>query len=217
MRGFVNGGRILATGGPMTATTALRSEHEIILAVIACLRAACDAARGGEDFDPESFRKGVDFIRAYADGWHHAKEEAHLFPALEAAGMPRESGPVGVMLHEHEIGRAHVGMMADHLDAAAEGDRPAQATVVEHALAYADLLEAHIQKEDGILFNMADQLLPPPEHQRLEEAYLTAIPDGADATTGAHYEKLARELCERWRIDPDKVRSVPESGGCHGF
>jgi hypothetical protein len=33
----------------MTATTALRSEHEIILAVIACLRAACDAARGGED------------------------------------------------------------------------------------------------------------------------------------------------------------------------
>ena len=201
----------------MTATTALRSEHETILAVIACLRAACDAARGSEGFDPESFRKGVDFIRAYADGWHHAKEEVHLFPALEAAGMPREGGPVGVMLREHEIGRTHVGMMADHLSAAADGDNPARATVVEHALAYADLLEAHIQKEDGILFNMADRLLTPPDQQRLEEAYLTAIPDGADATTGARYEKLARELCERWRIDPEEVRSVPEGGGCNGF
>ena len=169
----------------MTATAALRSEHETILSVIACLRAACDAARGGTGYDPDSFRKGVDFIRAYADGWHHAKEEVHLFPALEAAGMPREGGPVGVMLHEHELGRAHVGAMADHLDAAADGDASARATVVEHALAYADLLEGHIQKEDGILFNMADRMLPPSEHRRLEEAYLTAIPDGADAATGA--------------------------------
>jgi len=217
MHGFSISGRILANGGPMTATTALRSEHETILAVIACLRAACDAARGSEGFDLDSFRKAVDFIRAYADGWHHAKEEVHLFPALEAAGIPRDGGPVGVMLREHVIGRSHVGMMADHLDAAADGDGPACATVVEHALAYADLLEAHIQKEDGILFNMADRLLPPPEHQRLEEAYLTAIPDGADSATGAHYEKLARELCERWRIDPDEVRSVPGGGGCHGF
>ena len=199
----------------MTATTALRSEHEIILAVIACLRAACDAARGGEDIDAESFRKGVDFIRAYADGWHHAKEEVHLFPALEAAGVPRDGGPVGVMLQEHVIGRSHVGVMAEHLEAAAEGDRPARATVVEHALAYADLLEAHIQKEDGILFNMADRMLPPEEHERLEEAYRTAIPTGADADTGARYEELARALCERWQIDPDELRSLPGGFGCH--
>ncbi len=189
----------------MTATTALRTEHETILSVIACLRVACDAARREDDFDADTFRQGLDFIRNYADAWHHAKEEVHLFPALEAAGMPREGGPVGVMLHEHEIGRSHVGVMAENLEAAAEGDGPARATVVEHALAYADLLEAHIQKEDGILFNMADRILPPEEHERLEEAYRTAIPSGADADTGARYEELARALCERWQIDRDKA------------
>ncbi len=201
----------------MTATTILRSEHEKILAVIACLRAACNAFRNGDAFDVDTFRQGLDFIRNYADAWHHAKEEVHLFPALEATGMPREGGPVGVMLHEHEIGRSHVGVMAEHLEAAAEGDGSARTAVVEHALAYADLLEAHIQKEDGILFNMADRILPPDEHERLEGVYRTAVPDGADSGTGARYEALARALCERWQINPDEIRSTPGGGGCHGF
>jgi hemerythrin-like domain-containing protein len=185
----------------MTGTTELRSEHQNILAVIACLRAACGAARTGDGFDSDTFRQGVDFIRNYADGWHHAKEEVHLFPALEAAGMPREGGPVGVMLHEHEIGRSLVAAIVEHLDAAAEGDDSAQAKVVDNALGYADLLEGHIQKEDGILFEMADRMLPPAEHLRLEDAYRTAIPDGANADTGTHYEELARTLCEQWGID----------------
>ena len=81
----------------MTATTALRSEHDHILAMIACLRAACAAAENADRFDVKTFQTGVDFIRNYADAWHHAKEEGHLFPALEAAGMPSESGPVAVM------------------------------------------------------------------------------------------------------------------------
>ena len=198
----------------MTGTTALRSEHKNILAVIACLRAACGAARGGGGYDADTFRQGVDFIRNYADGWHHAKEEVHLFPALEAAGMPRDGGPVGVMLHEHEIGRSFVAAIVENLEAAAEGDDSARATVLENATAYADLLEGHIQKEDGILFEMADNLLPPDVHRQLEEAYETAIPEGANADTGGHYEKLARTLCERWKIDPDEDRSRPVAGGC---
>jgi hemerythrin-like domain-containing protein len=187
----------------MTGTTALRSEHKNILAVIACLRAACGAARGGAGFDADTFKQGVDFIRNYADGWHHAKEEVHLFPALEAAGMPRDGGPVGVMLHEHEIGRAFVAAIVEHLDAAAQGDQAAQTAVLENATGYADLLEGHIQKEDGILFEMADKILQPEVQTQLVEAYETAIPEGANADTGAHYEELARTLCTRWNIDPD--------------
>jgi len=199
----------------MTATTALRSEHDTILAVIACLRAACQAAAGGGEFDAETFRKGVEFIRGYADAWHHAKEEVHLFPALEAMGMPREGGPVGVMLHEHEIGRSYVAGMADNLDAASGGDEEAREMVVRHALGYADLLEAHIQKENGILFEMADRMLPPDEQRRLEDVYRSAIPDGADEATGARFEELAAALCQRWKIDPvEAARSGQGGFGC---
>lgn len=200
----------------MTATTALRSEHETILAVIACLRAACGAADHDTGLDVETFRLGIDFIRGYADGWHHAKEEVHLFPALTAAGMPKGGGPVGVMLHEHEIGRSYVRAMSASLGPAAAGDDTARKALVRAALAYADLLEAHIAKEDGILFEMADRILPEDEQLRLQEAYQAAIPDGATTTTGVEFERLAHTLCERWNLDPDAVRSRPVHGGCHG-
>lgn len=198
----------------MTATTALRSEHETILAVIACLRAACGAADHSKGFDAETFRLGIDFIRGYADGWHHAKEEVHLFPALTAAGMPSDGGPVGVMLHEHEIGRSYVHAMSASLEPATAGDDDARKALVRAALAYADLLEAHIAKEDGILFEMADRILPENEQLRIQRAYQTAIPDGATTETGIEFERLAHTLCERWNLDPNAVRSRPIHGGC---
>ncbi|NOZ95300.1 MAG: hypothetical protein GXP47_11290 [Acidobacteria bacterium] len=202
----------------MSATTLLRSEHEKILSVIACMRAACESASSGGDFDAGTFREVVDFIRGYADAWHHAKEEVHLFPALEAHGIPKDGGPVGMMLYEHEIGRSHLRAMAGSLDAAVSGDGAARATVIQHALGYADLLEAHIQKENGVLFDMADHVLPPGEQDRLEEAYRTAIPEGATPETGARYEELAAKLCERWHIDPEEViRSQPPASGCGMF
>jgi hemerythrin-like domain-containing protein len=198
----------------MTATTALRSEHDHILAMIACLRAACAAAEQGDRFDAETFHTGLNFIRHYADAWHHAKEEEHLFPALEAAGVPREGGPIAVMLHEHVLGRSHARQIADHLEAATGGDGAARSIVLEHTLAYANLLTAHIQKENGILFNIADRLLPPEEHARLEQDYQTAIPAGAKAETGAHYEAIVVTLCRQWNIDPQEAASVGATFQC---
>jgi len=192
----------------MTATTALRSEHDHILAMIACLRAACAAAENGDRFDAETFRTGLDFIRNYADAWHHAKEEEHLFPALEAAGMPRDSGPIAVMLHEHVMGRSYAQKIADHLDEATHRDSAAQSVVLHYTLAYADLLTAHIQKENVILFNMADQILLPEDHVRLEKDYQSAIPCGASAETGARYEGIVASLCRQWGIDAREAASV---------
>ena len=199
----------------MTATTSLRREHEAILAVVSCLRAACRSAQASGRIDAETFRQAIDFIRGYADAWHHAKEEEHLFPALVAMGLPREGGPVGVMLHEHELGRAYVRAMADNLEAAGGGSAAAVDAVIQNGLGYAELLEAHIQKENGILFEMADRILPAEEQTRLERVYQTAIPDGTDADSGTRFEEMAAALCERWEIDAEGVvRS--QKGGCGG-
>ena len=55
--------------------------------------------------------KALDFFRQFADGCHHHKEEEQLFPAMESAGTPVEAGPIGCMLHEHELGRELVARM----------------------------------------------------------------------------------------------------------
>jgi hemerythrin-like domain-containing protein len=189
----------------MTATTALRSEHDHILAMIACLVSACKAAEIDDRFDPDTFRQGHDFIQNYADAWHHAKEEDLLFPALEAAGMPRGGGPIAMMLSEHVLGRTYVRQIGKNLEAATDGDNSAIQTVLRFTLAYADLLTQHIQKENNILFNMADQILSPEEQARLQQEYKTVIPTGASAKSGEYYEGIVAKLCERWNVDPQNV------------
>lgn len=198
----------------MTATSALRSEHDNILAMIACLREACAKAEHCDRFDAETFREGVNFIRNYADSWHHAKEEDLLFPALETAGMPREGGPIAVMLQEHVLGRTYVRKIADHLEAAIMGDNEAISTVLRFTLVYADLLTQHIQKENNILFNMADQFLSADEHERLEKEYETVIPAGVDASTGERYEEIVAQMCKRWNVDPREAARVGETFHC---
>lgn len=195
----------------MTATKTLRSEHDHILAMIACLRAACEAAESSDQFDAETFQAGLDFIRNYADAWHHAKEEDHLFPALEAAGMPRDGGPIAVMLREHVMGRSYAQKMVENLERAINGDVAAQSTVLNYALAYANLLTGHIQKENGILFDMADQLLLQEDQARLIQDHQSAIPDGATAETGAHYERMVATLCQRWNVDPREAARLGEN------
>lgn len=186
----------------MSATTVLRREHDHILAMIACLRAACVSARTTGCLDEETFRAGIDFIRGYADAWHHAKEEDHLFPALIDDGMPSDSGPIAVMLHEHGMGRAYTKQIASQLDGAISGNETAITSVIHNTLAYADLLTGHIGKENGILFNMADQMLLPETQAALEQSYENAIPAGADADTGARYEEVVAALCRKWDVDP---------------
>jgi len=198
----------------MTATTALRSEHDHILAMIACLRAACKAAEEPGGFDADTFSSGIDFIRNYADAWHHAKEEDLLFPALEEEGMPREGGPIAVMLHEHVLGRTYVRQMAEHLDAAAGGNDEARRHVLRFALAYANLLTQHIQKENNILFNMADQILVPEVQARLQKEYANTVPPGANANTGELYEGMVAALCKRWGVDPDQAASTGSAFQC---
>jgi hemerythrin-like domain-containing protein len=176
--------------------------------MVACLRNACAAAEADDRFDAATFQAGADFIRDYADAWHHAKEEEHLFPALEAVGMPRDGGPIAVMLHEHVLGRSYVRKIAEHLAAATQGDDAARTMVLRYTLAYADLITRHIQKENGILFDMADQMLPPEEHARLEQVYRSAIPAGANRETGAQYEAVVATLCRQWHVDPREAADV---------
>lgn len=72
-------------------TAALVNEHKLILRMIALLER--NAARTGEGGyrNWQFYLDGVDFIRNYADRFHHAKEEDVLFEALVKNGMPRET------------------------------------------------------------------------------------------------------------------------------
>ena len=92
-------------------TTALVDEHKLILRMLTVLERNAALTQAGGYTTYQFYLDAVDFIRNYADRFHHAKEEDVLFEALVANGMPRENSPVAAMLLEHDQGRAFVRAM----------------------------------------------------------------------------------------------------------
>lgn len=166
-----------------TVRTILMDEHRVIERVLDAVERMLDEGV----IDREFTLGAVDFIQNFADGCHHAKEEDHLFPALERAGVPREGGPVGCMLHEHELGRSLVGQMTSNLDAAVAGRTYAIDAFRRAAAGYVSLLRQHIQKEDNILFVMAERAL---DCERKKEL-IAEFERSEDATPGKHEKYLA--------------------------
>jgi hemerythrin-like domain-containing protein/Uri superfamily endonuclease len=149
------------------ATEVLMSEHRGIERMLAAMERNLGKLESGDTSAVRLFEQAVDFLRVFADHCHHHKEEQQLFPALAAHGIPVEGGPVGVMLHEHEVGRGHIREMAIALAGAKAGDPASLHDLTTAARAYIDLLRDHIAKEDNVLFRMADRALGPDEQQRL--------------------------------------------------
>ena len=90
----------------------------------------------------------LDFIRGYADTYHHAKEEDILFKFLDP-----QTEVIQAFANDHDLGRGHVRTAAAAL---AAGDA---ATVTLALNAYATLLQEHIRKEDDILYPWMDRTL----------------------------------------------------------
>jgi hemerythrin-like domain-containing protein len=150
-----------------TATSVLRKEHDAILKMLDATEEAARRIESGQIVAPETLEGLLEFFRLFADRCHHGKEEDLLFPLLESRGLPRHGGPTGVMLREHDQGRTLIGQMVEAVEASKAGDHAAPACWAEAARAYAELLRAHIAKENNILFVMAENMLSPEEQSNL--------------------------------------------------
>ncbi|MBI2441246.1 MAG: hemerythrin domain-containing protein [Lentisphaerae bacterium] len=92
--------------------------------------------------------EAVDFIRSYADRYHHAKEEDILFKYFD-----EKTDILKVMRTDHESARGHVRAILVAVE------RQERDQVAEHLNAYYELLQQHIKKEDEILYPWMDRQL----------------------------------------------------------
>jgi hemerythrin-like domain-containing protein len=139
----------------MQSVERLKAEHDLIERGLHLLEMALARLDAGQPL-PEGFAQWAPrFFRQFADQCHHAKEEDVFFPALKQRGIPERGGPLGVMLHEHDLGRECVGRMRE-ASQAQPFDAPAFA---DAARQYIPLLRQHIFKENNVLFRMAEQVM----------------------------------------------------------
>lgn len=180
------------------ATDILMAEHRGIERMLSIVEAAAGRVERGEAVPPALFADAATFFANFADRCHHSKEEKHLFATLAARGVPVEGGPIGVMLAEHDQGRAYVRTMREEGHKHAEGTLENPSRLVEAVRGYVGLLRQHILKEDRILYPLADRLLSPEDQAALVEACERVereeMGEGEHERFHAMIEQLEREM-----------------------
>jgi hemerythrin-like domain-containing protein len=173
------------------ATELLSDEHRVIERVLAVLEKL--TTRPVEK-SLDCWKKALDFFSHFADQCHHFKEERVLFPAMEERGVPRDGGPIGMMLIEHEEERGLVRSMLAAITLVDGKNEAAKEILVDKAKAYIRLLKDHIQKEDEILFRIADDVIPADEQKALLRSFEEHEAKDIGEEVHEKYLKLVEEL-----------------------
>jgi hemerythrin-like domain-containing protein len=148
----------------------LADEHRVILQAVALLERRLDGLDSAEVLNPVWFREMLQFLRTFADRRHHGKEEDQLFPLMvERLDYPSDAGPIAVLTRDHHAARALVQGMESALEL--EDEKAAVARLMRDGHAYAQILRAHIDREDDKVFPTVEDLLDPEDAARLVQAF----------------------------------------------
>ncbi len=154
-----------------TATQILRREHEGIMKMLEVAEAAAKKLERGTRVSAKTLDNLLDFFQTFGDKCHHSKEEELLFPALETKGIPRTGGPIGIMLTDHEQGRALIKALSQATSDYKANRRGAGQQWARTAWNYIHLLRGHIYREDNVLLAIAEGILRPGEQDELAEKF----------------------------------------------
>lgn len=144
----------------MKAIQVLKDEHKYILRMLKVVRKLCVHTLNTKEVYYEGFHQAIDFIRNYADKFHHGKEEDILFEVMsEELGAAIKQGPIYGMLAEHDLGRLFIKTLEEALFAAEKGEDERKVDIIANAICYTDLLYRHIDKEDNAIFTFAEEKL----------------------------------------------------------
>ena len=177
------------------STASLRRDHDLIEKVIKAMESTIQLLNDGKQIPESILLPVIDFSKNFTDVCHHSKEENSLFPALEQAGMPRNMGPIAMMLIDHErsreIGKEMENSAKDYISSGNS------TKLISDMQQYVEHITEHLWKENNRLFMMAEARLQyvakkvDKELNDIEELKLKET-----GKTREHYEQLAETLIQ---------------------
>ncbi|WBW50448.1 hemerythrin domain-containing protein [Peptoniphilus equinus] len=155
----------------MKSIEVLMTEHEAITAFVDRIEVECLRILEVHTVNTAFFRAAISYIREYADGIHHKKEEDILFRYMEdTLGTAAQKLVRSGMLVEHQLARSYCLGMEEYLNAyEATPNRHTMLQLLTHAMSYVNLLRQHIEKENGVVYPFAEAHLEEVIQQRVED------------------------------------------------
>jgi hemerythrin-like domain-containing protein len=177
----------------MKSNDILINEHDNILTMLKVMHNFAEKSVKENLLDTKIAEDIVDFVRNYADKFHHGKEEEMLFKEIEANAPTQLMGPVNVMLYEHDEGRGFMKLAAEGIEEYKKGNLSGLSKTSENLKNFARLLNDHIYKENNILYPASDRFLPAEIEAKLMEAYQHFENTEANKQIKEKYEKMITE------------------------
>ncbi|MGC8734339.1 MAG: hemerythrin domain-containing protein [bacterium] len=147
----------------------LKTEHRSIENLLTTLEHAIKKLQQNQQIDINATKELINVIME-ADQCHHGKEEDIFFVELEKRGIPKENGPIGVMLYEHQYLRKLRKIIEDNIDKVNE-NQESKSNFISTATEFIEILTNHILKEDNVLFKFAENVLDNDIDQKMYEEF----------------------------------------------
>ena len=177
------------------STASLRRDHDLIEKVIKAMESTIQLLNDGKQIPESILLPVIDFSKNFTDVCHHSKEENSLFPALEQAGMPRNMGPIAMMLIDHErsreIGKEMENSAKDYISSGNS------TKLISDMQQYVEHITEHLWKENNRLFMMAEarlQYVAKKVDKELNDIQELKLKE--TGKTRKHYEQLAETLTQ---------------------
>lgn len=171
----------------------MMQEHQYILRLCEAMRRACIGILDGSPVVVDDFCSAIDFIRGYADRYHHGKEEQFLFEQMAShLGPVAENMVRHGMLAEHTLARHQVMLLEEALERyGREPSTPVKLAILVHMMGYINLLAGHIDREDNAVYRLAERKLDPSVQAEIDAQ---ARDFDADPSNAAEAERLVAVL-----------------------
>lgn len=169
----------------------LMKEHDITLKMLDAARQEAALIRQTGALNAQRILKMHDFFSNFVDKCHHAKEERFYFPAAKFYDGTTIENLIAELANEHNYGRTLLQEVAYMLKQKQTAD---PALVADRLERYAEMIRAHIGKENKILYHQADLSLPLAEKAGMMEGF--ARIEKQELGEGFHdkYHALAMEV-----------------------
>lgn len=172
----------------------LMHEHRVIERMVSVISTDVETITREERVDPAYIDTIVDFIRTFADGCHHAKEEGVLFRRLFEKSIDTQLAmTANELTDEHAIGRDLASQLAGANERYRAGD-DTTITIIQQSLeGLVNLYPPHIAKEEDDFFERAIGHFD--DHER--EAMIIAFDELEVEVLHKKYENLLEALEKR--------------------
>jgi hemerythrin-like domain-containing protein len=177
----------------MTITEILIDEHKDIIELLNIMSKIARNIKSNDVFYTSDVEDIIDFLKFFIDRNHHGKEEI-LFPTIISPEIKEENESLNEILYEHTLARNYLKDIYSCVENCKIGNAFSGELLADSLTNYVVLIKEHIQKEEKVIFPMAEEVLSSAKQneiygqfERLESKLLTK--DFRD-----HYHKLLENL-----------------------